>query len=196
MDWQASLAWFSRRSDPGLEPVNEDDCDYPPAFVGFGTPPPTPTESDFGWPTRSSQTDDDIDVSFFDVDDLPFHDPSYGQSSLWACAAFTASDAADIEGPQDVEPAAAVVEACERRILTPEQAAELALLNAAAETAAEEATQALNVALASTGNLEDNNFDNFMSLVENACVLKGHATALKAIAEAAAERILAAQLFA
>ena len=199
MDWQASLVWFSRRSGLNIEPTandSEDEDDHPPA-PGFRSPPPSPIEAEYEWPTegQSRQTDDDFDPSFFNVDDLVYRrDPS--QSSPSVCAAFTATDALDIEGPQDAEPPAVAVESWERRIITPEQAAELAYLNAAAVTAAQEATQALDLALASTSDRKDYDFDRFMSLVENACVSKSHATALKAIAEAAAERILAAQLFA
>ena len=65
----------------------------------------------------------------------------------------------------------------------------MATLNAAAESARKEATKAIDVALAwPAGSVDD--FEHYMSLVEEACVSKTHADALKAAAQAAAKRLL------
>lgn len=50
----AELASFYCKPDSTFDPVNESDSDYPRLPEDFGTPPPSPTESEFDWPTRSN----------------------------------------------------------------------------------------------------------------------------------------------
>lgn len=70
----------------------------------------------------------------------------------------------------------------------PAEAAKVALLNAAAEAAAQEAEKALQTALAGT---KSDNFNHFLSLVEAACVSEGRAATAKAAAKAAANMDIA-----
>ncbi|KJA14940.1 hypothetical protein HYPSUDRAFT_59101 [Hypholoma sublateritium FD-334 SS-4] len=156
---------------PQLPPSVSDSQNYPrPPAQNFGTPPPSPRESEYDWPTRSnirelaaSTTDVEAHVEPVNINDIPsYHDPSMYPSPLWSSTIFTMPT-------------------------TLEDAAEVVSLNAAAEAATKEAAEALETALAVTS--EWDNFDNFLSLAEAACVSCEHAATVKATAEAATKRL-------
>ncbi|KJA25423.1 hypothetical protein HYPSUDRAFT_199590 [Hypholoma sublateritium FD-334 SS-4] len=155
-------------------PSVSDSQDYPrPPAPNFGTPPPSPTESELDWPTRSNihklaasttsieahQHAGPVNI----IDNSSHHDPST-MPPLWASPTTTCTVP-----------------------ITLEEAAEVVSLNAAAEAAAQETAEALEAALSTTS--EWDNFDNFLSLAEAACISKEHSTALKAAAEAATKRL-------
>lgn len=129
--------------------IIEHNTGYPRLPADFGTPPPSPTESEFDWPTQPSAN-------------------KLAESAAYYIETNSAPTAFTMPNPI-------------------ENAAEVALLNIAAEAAAQESAEAVQAALAGTKGSD--NFDNFLSLVEAACVLESHAAALKATAKAAAERL-------
>lgn len=192
-EWQAILAAFYSK------PRNSDSptSDHGPTHSYFNSPPPSPTESEIDWPTRSGDTllfDDaciDIDSEIVDLADYNF---DADRPPLWLPATFNMPKAADVEVTHWYDATASIaadawaaLKAYEAGGRAAEEAAEVASLKAAAKAAAEAAAEALETCLAAKG--ED--FDSLFHLAEIAALAEDNAAATKAIAQAAEAKLAA-----
>lgn len=101
--WEALFARSRQRRVCGWEEDSDSSSEAPPEdlnapYTTSQSPPPSPTESEFDWPTRpsareiSSPTFDDIDIDIDDFDPEDYAGFDYERPMLWVPGWFKPSD--------------------------------------------------------------------------------------------------------